>query len=215
MPSIGERIKKSRTQKKITQQELADQVHVSRSAISNWESSRNYPDLNSIVLLCDILDISLDNLLREDTKMVKQISNEQKKSKFRKIALTVVTTLLFIALIVISYLTYLNVDKVNSYFSPTQETSFVSKTNEWQEISIDEDTKYLQLKGPFWKKEITNTAGNPGTIKVNLLNKNGNRTIQHLKIKKGDSKKISKLKKGNKYLLKVKAPKGSYLVNIN
>lgn len=110
---------------------------------------------------------------------------------------------------------YLNVGKVNNYFYPTQTANFVSKSNDWQEINAGENTKYLQLRGPFWKKEITNTAGNPGTVKINILNKNGNKIVQHLKIKKGESRKMEKLKSGNKYLIKVKAPAGSYLININ
>ena len=49
MVAIGERIKESRKQKSLTQQELAEKLNVTRSAISNWEVGRNYPNLDLII----------------------------------------------------------------------------------------------------------------------------------------------------------------------
>lgn len=72
--TIGEKIKITRNELGLTQQELAEQLNVYRSAVSNWESGRNYPDLKMIVKLSDTLDISLKKLLREDERMVKVIS---------------------------------------------------------------------------------------------------------------------------------------------
>lgn len=214
MVEIGERIRTKRKQQKITQQELADQLHVSRSAISNWENSRNYPDLNSIVLLSDIFEISLDSLLREDTKMVNHISNEQKKSGRRKTALTVVTTLLAVCIIITSYSVYQNVGIVHDFFSPMQTTSFDTTSKQWQDTNTGKNIKYLQLQGPFWNKQITNVTDNPGTIDVKILNQSGNKVIQQIKIKSGDSKKISHIKLGTKYRVKITAPKGEYFINI-
>ena len=84
MLTIGERIKKYRNEKGLTQEELSKILLVSRSAISNWEIGRNYPDLDSIVLLSDIFEISLDELLKEDNTMVTKISKEQKRGKLNK-----------------------------------------------------------------------------------------------------------------------------------
>jgi transcriptional regulator with XRE-family HTH domain len=41
-------------------------LNISRSAVSSWEVGRNYPDLETIILISDLLEISLDELLRED-----------------------------------------------------------------------------------------------------------------------------------------------------
>ncbi|WP_430289574.1 helix-turn-helix domain-containing protein, partial [Sporosarcina gallistercoris] len=57
---IGDKIKEARNKKRMTQQDLADLLNISRSAISNWEVGRNYPDLDMIVQLSDILEISLN-----------------------------------------------------------------------------------------------------------------------------------------------------------
>lgn len=84
MSLIGNRISQMRKNKKMTQQELAEKLNVSRSTISNWEVGRNYPDLDMIVLISDELDLSLDELLREDKEMVKDVSGKVRNNKIYK-----------------------------------------------------------------------------------------------------------------------------------
>lgn len=71
---IGEKIKEYRLRKELTQEQLGTLLNVSRSTISGWEVGRNYPDLRMIVTLSDLLEISLDTLLREDVSMVESVS---------------------------------------------------------------------------------------------------------------------------------------------
>lgn len=66
----------------ITQDELAEQLNVTRAAISNWEVGRNYPDIQFLVQLSDELNISLDQLLRGDKKMVSSMDKKIKKGNF-------------------------------------------------------------------------------------------------------------------------------------
>lgn len=102
---IGERLKQGRENLNMTQQQVADIINVSRPTISNWENERSYPDLESIVILSDLYNQSLDELLREDYNVVETITNETKKSKQRK-NLILVLLLIFIPLT--SYLGYNN-----------------------------------------------------------------------------------------------------------
>ncbi|AZP03974.1 helix-turn-helix domain-containing protein [Jeotgalibaca ciconiae] len=100
--TIGERIKEARKEKGMTQQELAQQLNISRSAISNWEIGRNYPDIQMIVSISNLLDVSLDQLLKGDEAVVKKIADDthvRKKQSFKiKILYTVVALLLVITL---------------------------------------------------------------------------------------------------------------------
>ncbi|EGO5088673.1 helix-turn-helix transcriptional regulator, partial [Enterococcus faecalis] len=50
---IGEKIKIARNNKDFTQEELANQLNVSRTAVSNWENGRNYPDLKILIQISD------------------------------------------------------------------------------------------------------------------------------------------------------------------
>ena len=79
---ISHAIKKIRTELNITQEELAKQLNVTKGAISNWEVGRNYPDIQPLVKLSDELNISLDQLLREDEKMVSSMDKKIKKRNF-------------------------------------------------------------------------------------------------------------------------------------
>lgn len=52
-----------RKQKKLLQRELATTLEVSTSAVSNWESGINYPRLDTVYKICDVLEISVGQLL--------------------------------------------------------------------------------------------------------------------------------------------------------
>lgn len=71
---IGTKIKELRNQKTFTQETLSEKLQVSRSTISSWETGRSYPDLQMVVTICDLFEVSLDELLREDTQMVKKLT---------------------------------------------------------------------------------------------------------------------------------------------
>ncbi|EHH1621008.1 TPA: helix-turn-helix transcriptional regulator [Enterococcus faecalis] len=69
---IGEKIKIARNNKDFTQEELANQLNVSRTAVSNWENGRNYPDLKILIQISDTLNISIDKLLKDDLEFIKK-----------------------------------------------------------------------------------------------------------------------------------------------
>lgn len=56
---LGKQIKMHRQEAHLSQEELANRVYVSRQTISNWENDKSYPDVNSLVLLSEIFQISL------------------------------------------------------------------------------------------------------------------------------------------------------------
>lgn len=77
---IGRQIKKYRTELKLSQEELADKVYVTRQTVSNWENDKNYPDIHSLVLLSSLFGISLDDLVKGDVKeMEEEIKTEDAK----------------------------------------------------------------------------------------------------------------------------------------
>lgn len=60
---IGKFILKCRKQKNLTQSELAEKLGVTDKSISNWENGRNMPDLSLFKPLCELLDISINDLI--------------------------------------------------------------------------------------------------------------------------------------------------------
>ena len=63
--NIGEKLHKARTDSKLTQEQVAQSLGVSRQSISNWENERTYPDIISVVKLSDLYSVSLDYLLKD------------------------------------------------------------------------------------------------------------------------------------------------------
>ena len=77
---IGRQIKKYRTELKLSQEEMADKIYVTRQTVSNWENDKNYPDIHSLVLLSSLFGISLDDLVKGDVKeMEEEIKTEDAK----------------------------------------------------------------------------------------------------------------------------------------
>lgn len=74
--SLGKQLKNRREQLGLTQQEVADQIHVSRQTISNWEVGRNYPDIPTIIQLSDYYEVSLDELLKGDEHLMKKMNED-------------------------------------------------------------------------------------------------------------------------------------------
>jgi len=66
---IGGKIKKSRTDTKITQEQAAQALGISRQTISNWENERSYPDIVSVFKMSDLYSVSLDYLLKGEGPM--------------------------------------------------------------------------------------------------------------------------------------------------
>ena len=61
--TLGERIYKLRTEKEMSQGDLADALEVSRQSISKWETNGSVPELDKLVKLSEIFGISLDELV--------------------------------------------------------------------------------------------------------------------------------------------------------
>ena len=65
---IGVRIRDHRTQAGMSQDDLAMRVYVSRQTISSWENDKTYPDVQSLLLLSEIFDTSIDDLIKGDVE---------------------------------------------------------------------------------------------------------------------------------------------------
>ena len=60
---LGEKLQELRKRKGLTQEELAEALYVSRTAISKWESGRGYPSIDSLKQISGYFSVSIDDLL--------------------------------------------------------------------------------------------------------------------------------------------------------
>ena len=69
---LGNQIKKYRSELQISQEQLADRIYVSRQTISNWENEKSYPDVNSLILLSEVFQTSIDKLIKGDIEIIER-----------------------------------------------------------------------------------------------------------------------------------------------
>ena len=82
--TLGEKLKKLRTEKGFTQEELSEKLFVTRTAISKWESDRGYPNIDSLKAISKLFSVTVDELLSSDELLkIAEEDNKQKEKHFR------------------------------------------------------------------------------------------------------------------------------------
>ncbi|CAJ1189152.1 hypothetical protein LCR01_12010 [Companilactobacillus crustorum] len=112
---FGDRLKKERQKKQITQQKVADELNVSRQTISSWETENSYPDIESLLRISDYYQVSLDTLLKEDTGMTEYLKKQEILKSIKPVILVLtVIDLIFLGVIGMDFL---GIIKFNSWLS--------------------------------------------------------------------------------------------------
>ncbi len=75
--NVGNQILHIRKEQQLTQEEFGRLFHVTRQTVSNWENEKSYPDLQTLIAISSQFEISLDTLLKEDSKMVRAMDKER------------------------------------------------------------------------------------------------------------------------------------------
>ena len=83
---FGDNLKRIRKKTKITQEDLAEKVGVSRQSVSKWECSEAYPEMKNILKLCEIFNCKLNEIVNEDLTDFNSLDEGIKMSivKFKK-----------------------------------------------------------------------------------------------------------------------------------
>ncbi|MDV4570290.1 helix-turn-helix domain-containing protein, partial [Enterococcus faecium] len=68
--TISKVIKQKRIEKQLTQEDLAEMLLVSKKTISNWENGRTIPDTENLIQFAKLFDLSLDNILLGEEKIM-------------------------------------------------------------------------------------------------------------------------------------------------
>lgn len=89
------KLKEIREAKKMSQDEVANALHVSRQSISKWENNRSNPDLDNMVALAKLYDVSLDELVNGMTEKQTQAQDKEAKSGYDVTKMLMYLSLLF------------------------------------------------------------------------------------------------------------------------
>ena len=158
---IAKRIKALREEYNLTQEQLAKELNVSRNAISNYENGIRNPDLNLIIKLCEIFNISLSSFFQEEI-----VYNKPSKAKILKPILQIAILVMLVITCILSIVLY---DKAFS-----------------NDISVDDKTK-VEKSNEISLINVTNKIDNK-TYEVEIIDKLKGNEFSYIKIKDRDIK---------------------------
>lgn len=97
--TFGEKLKRLRNDNGMTQEQLAEKIFVTRTAISKWETSNGYPSIDSLKTISNLFGISIDDLISDVDVENKKVLDEKIAKRFYFVAIaflgiTVLFTLL-------------------------------------------------------------------------------------------------------------------------
>ena len=95
---LGAHIKEHRKEKGLSQDDLAEAIYVSRQTISNWETGRTYPDVQSLLLLSYVFDVTVDSLIKGDVEAMAEKMDQTVKEYHRVSTIAVVSAALCLLL---------------------------------------------------------------------------------------------------------------------
>lgn len=107
---IGKFIAQCRKEKKLTQEELGKKVGVGFKAVSKWENGHNLPDISLMPSLCEVLNVSINDLLNgekdnnsKNNGVLNYLKYQKKKNKNRIILISIISILILIISILLCY----------------------------------------------------------------------------------------------------------------
>lgn len=82
--TLGEKIQMLRSKEGLSQEQLAERLTVSRQSVSKWELGQSTPDLDYVVQLSEIFNVTLDYLVKDCASSSKEVDSETSKNENQK-----------------------------------------------------------------------------------------------------------------------------------
>lgn len=169
---IGSKLKELRNAHGYTQEELATILNVSRSTISSWEINRTYPDLSILVSLSGLYEITVDQLINEDDKLIDTMTKHAAtNSRLKKVIITLIVGLIsFSTVIVFLFNGSRNIQKPQiTHYDFSDYSTIVQKEN------VDEKSPYFYKN--YFVAEIIDVL--PDGTKTTLIQPSNINSMYH------------------------------------
>lgn len=101
--NFGQRLTKLRTEKKLTIEEVSEILKVKKETIEKWENNEKNPDFDKILPLCELFDVSADELLT-GKKEIKKIDKKKNNRIYKQID-EIISTIVLILYLFLSFTT--------------------------------------------------------------------------------------------------------------
>ena len=148
---ISEIIKQRRLDLTLTQEQVAEKILVSTKSISNWENNKNFPDIESLIRLAKLYNLSLDNLLLEGSDIMNDIKKKEKLYELEKVRFIgppltniILSFMIFLSLISKDFQTspYMNILMIFLLFSNCFTLFYFCKKIDKYDVSDNRNIKF-------------------------------------------------------------------------
>lgn len=150
--SKGELLKKLRNDKGLTQEKLAEELHISRSVIAKYEIDEREPSYNNLVAYSEYFNIPISDLLNWDITPKDIIKSETKVGKWKIKILILTVLLLFIGGFIISYIVISNYTDTKVYKISTSSDDIIIHNSV---LVKTKDKIYLTFANSFTNQNIS------------------------------------------------------------
>ena len=115
---------------------MAEKFHVTRQTISNWENGKSFPDVETLILISDAFQISLDTMLKGDREMVREMTKEQMNGRKQKGRIAIAV---FAAIVLVLAVLYV-LNNTSTALNPDDYRIAVKEIT-LEDVSVDKNKK--------------------------------------------------------------------------
>ena len=179
---IGRFIKELRLEKNISQNQLSEEIHVTRQAISNWENGKAIPDSDILLTLSSLFKVSINEILSgerntsesnlQDITLQLIDENNDKRRKIKRILLTSTISIISLFLIFLGFYFINNYNSIKVYSVNGKSTSF--KT--YNGIFVTTRNKFYLRLGKI-RSRGQNNIDRVNKVKLFYLNKDNRKVV--------------------------------------
>lgn len=181
--SFGENLINLRRQKGWSQDDLANNLNISRQAISKWETDISKPDVDNLERISKIFSVTIDNLLDNDLPNDKAVALDVKKKEKKEKTITIVK-LMIIAVIILYAISVIY--KFASLLVIVNGVQKYANLNNYHYVITTYDENGLVEKEECWFKDgvsktVTDTISGENVTCIDYENNNGYMTLNDSK----------------------------------
>ncbi len=147
MDNIKNKIKELRISKNLTQQQLADELHVTKQAISKWEKGKSVPDIASVESMSAFFGVSVDYLINDNIEAAKSDTATGTQFKYfskLNVVLISIIALMLAAIVALSVAMGVLVNKLNEFDKNTSDAPDMVEVNGFRVTYLSDETRNIQ-----------------------------------------------------------------------
>ena len=111
-----EKLFELRKKEGLSQEELAEKVNVSRQTVSKWESGQSSPEMDKLLILSHLFNISIDELVGKQKDEEKKKDNTPSRIKYKSLKIVIILLLIYLTIAIFKYISLTIMNNIGNSF---------------------------------------------------------------------------------------------------